>query len=118
MQSKLNLIANMAKADRNMKFSSLVHHINELNLLECYRELKRNKASGIDGVTVESYGENLHDNIHDLVQRLKSKQYKHQPVRRVYIPKPGKEERRALGIPVLEDKLVQLMAKKLLESIL
>ena len=107
----------MAKADRKMKFTSLVHHINEANLLECYRELKRNKASGIDGVTVEEYGQNLQDRIKDLVQRLKTKQYKPQPVRRVYIPKPGKEESRALGIPALEDKLVQLMVKKLLEAI-
>ena len=117
MYSKLNLIANRAKQDNKERFSSLIHHINEENLLLCFAELKRNKASGIDGVTVQSYEANLRTNISDLVQRLKSKTYRPQPVRRVYIPKPGKQEKRGLGIPAVEDKLVQIAMKKLLEAI-
>ena len=97
MYSKLNLIANRAKQDNRERFSSLIHHINEESLLLCFAELKRNKASGIDGVTVQSYEANLRTNISDLVQRLKSKTYRPQPVRRVYIPKPGKQEKRGFN---------------------
>jgi len=117
MKLKLDLIAKKAQQDKTLRFTSLVHHINEENLVQCYWELNRNKACGIDNVTVEAYGENLADNIHSLVQRLKDKSYRPQPVRRAYIPKPGKQEKRGLGIPSVEDKLVQLMVKKLLESI-
>ena len=117
MQGKLNLIADKAKQNPNMKFTALIHHINADNLLQCYNELKRNKACGIDGVTLDEYGINLNENIKLLVQKLRTKEYRHKPVRRVYIPKPGKEEKRALGIIALEDKLVQLMAKKILEPI-
>lgn len=117
MKSQLDLIADKAKQNVNMKFTSLIHHINEENLLQCYSELKRNKACGIDGVTLEKYGNDLNKNIKLLVEKLKTKKYRHRPVRRVYIPKPEKSEKRGLGIPTLEDKLVQLMAKKILEPI-
>lgn len=118
MRGKLNLIADKAKQDKRLKFTALIHHINEGNLARCYQELKRDKASGIDNVTVEIYGQDLEKNIQDLVGRLKTKRYRPQPVKRVYIPKPGKpDEKRGLGLPTVEDKLVQLMVKKLLESI-
>lgn len=116
-QSKLNLIAAKAAQDKRLKFTSLVHLINEANLAACYQRLKRNKASGVDNVTVDAYGAKLNENIKVLVERLKSKTYRPQPVRRVYIPKPGKDEKRALGIPTVEDKLVQMMLKQILESI-
>ena len=63
MQVKLNQIAHKAKRDRGFKFTSLVHHVNEEGLALCYRALKRNKACGIDGVTVEAYGNDLQDNL-------------------------------------------------------
>lgn len=118
MKAKLNLITEKAKCDKRLKFTALIHHINEDNLVACYHELKRDKASGIDGVTVEAYGKDLERNVYNLVERLKTKAYRPQPVKRVYIPKAGKkDEKRGLGIPTVEDKLVQLMLKKLLEAI-
>src|SRR5665648_72644 len=118
MKAKLNLITEKAKRDKRLKFTSLIHHINEDNLVKSYYELKKEKASGIDGVTVEEYGRDLEWNIYHLVERLKPKSYRPQPVRRVYIPKAGKkDEKRGLGIPTVEDKLVQQMLKKLLEAI-
>lgn len=118
MKGKLNLITEKARRDKRLKFTSLIHHFNEENLAQCYRELKRDKASGVDGVTVQGYGEHLEENIRRLVETLKTKQYRAQPVRRVYIPKAGKaDEKRGLGIPTVEDKLVQLMLKKILEAI-
>ncbi len=117
MNNKLNLIAKKAEQDKRIKFNALMHHFSAENLLGCHRELKRNKACGIDGVTMEEYEQNLQGNIELLVNDLKSKSYRPKPVRRVYIPKPGKGEKRGLGIPALEDKIVQLMLKKILESI-
>jgi group II intron reverse transcriptase/maturase len=118
MKEKLNLIAEKARRDKRLKFTSLIHHINEENLAECYQVLKRDKACGIDGITVEDYGLKLKENISDLTCRLKTKRYRPQPVKRIYIPKPGKaDEKRGLGLPTVEDKLVQLMVKKLLEAI-
>ena len=117
MMKKLNLIAEKARREKKLKFTALIHHINEVNLARCYFELKEDKASGIDGVTVEDYGRNFGENISKLVGRLKAKEYRPQPVRRVYIPKAGSDEKRALGIPAVEDKLVQIMLKKILEAI-
>lgn len=115
--AKLNSISQKAKQDSKLKFTSLAHHINVGNLAQCYKELKRDRACGIDGVTVEEYGRNLKENLERLVCQMKEKSYRPQPVRRVYIPKPGKSEKRGLGIPSVEDKLVQLSVKKILESI-
>lgn len=117
MKVKLNQIAKKAKQDKHFKFTSLIHHVNVDNLALCYQELKRDKACGIDGVTVEEYGRNLQENLELLVEQLKTKQYRSKPVRRVYIPKVGKPEKRSLGIPSVEDKIVQIMLKKILESI-
>lgn len=117
MQVKLNQIARRAKQDKELKFTSLIHHVNEANLAECYRELKTNKACGIDGETVADYGKNLEDRLSQLMESMKLKQYRPKPVRRVYIPKAGKNEKRGLGIPSVEDKLVQMMLKKILEQI-
>ena len=117
MQKKLNQIAIRTKRDKRLKFTSLVYLINAENLAECYKELKRNKACGIDQVTVEAYGENLDEKLKTLVDSMKRKQYQPQPVKRVYIPKAGSKEKRGLGIPSTEDKLVQIMLKKILENI-
>ncbi|WP_341788863.1 MULTISPECIES: group II intron reverse transcriptase/maturase [unclassified Rickettsia] len=117
MESKLKLISAKAKEDKRLKFTALVHHVNKENLIECYKELKKNRACGIDEVTVEEYGKNLEENIDNLLHRLKDKSYRANAVRRVEIPKANSKEKRGLGIPTVEDKLVQLVVKKLLEAI-
>jgi group II intron reverse transcriptase/maturase len=98
------------------KFNSLAHLLTLDFLKGCFRELKRNKASGIDGVSVKEYDTNLEENLKDLVSRLKEKKYRPQPVRRTYIPKSG-GGKRGLGVPTVEDKIVQMGIKKILESI-
>lgn len=117
MMHGLNSIMVKARQDGKLKFTSLAHHLNVTNLAECYRELKRNRACGVDGVSVEEYGLNLLANLESLVGRLKNKSWKPLPVRRVYIPKPGGSGKRKLGIPSVEDKLVQMAVKKILEAI-
>jgi group II intron reverse transcriptase/maturase len=90
--------------------------LDERFLKECYFELGRDRASGIDGVSWEEYGENLEGNLEDLVARMKAKRYKPQPARRVYIPK-DEHSKRPLGLPSLEDKIVQKGMVRILEAI-
>jgi group II intron reverse transcriptase/maturase len=115
-QRAIQTIALKAKEYPKCKFTSLIHLLTEDFLKECFKELKRNKSPGIDGVTVSEYEERLDENIANLVARLKAKQYKPKPVKRVYIPKPN-GDKRPLGIPAVEDKIVQMAIKKLLEAI-
>jgi len=114
--TKLSSLSVRARENPQVKFTSLVHRLTVDFLRECFRELKRNKASGVDGVTVEEYEVNLEENLKGLVGRLKAKRYRPKPVRRVYIPKP-KGGKRPLGIPAVEDKIVQMGLKKMLEAI-
>lgn len=116
MVTKLESLTLRAREDPKCKFTSLAHLLSEDFLKECFWELKRDKASGIDGVTVQEYEVNLEGNLEDLVERMKAKRYRPQPVRRAYIPKPD-GGKRGLGIPAVEDKIVQRGIKKILEAI-
>jgi hypothetical protein len=114
MVTKLESLTLRARGDPKCRFTSLAHLLSEDFLKECFWELKRDKASGIDGVTVQEYEVNLEENLRDLVERMKAKRYRPQPLRRVYIPKPD-GSKRGLGIPAVEDKIVQMGIKKILE---
>jgi len=113
---KLALISERAQREPNCQFTSLAHLLNERFLMHCYHRLGRDRASGMDGVTWQEYGENLEENLRDLVTRLKAKRYKPLPARRVYIPK-DEHSTRPLGLPALEDKIVQKGIALILEAI-
>lgn len=115
-ETKLERITKSARENPRYRFTSLAHLLNEDYLAHCYAELKKNKASGADGVSVEEYGKNLAENLHGLVERMKRMQYRPQAVRRVYIPKEN-GKMRPLGIPAVEDKIVQLGMTRVLEAI-
>ena len=115
-RTKLALISKRAQEEPRCQFTSLAHLLDERFLKECYFELGRDRASGIDRVTGTEYGEDLYENLKDLVKRLKAKRYKPQPARRVYIPK-DKHSKRPLGLPSLEDKVVQKGMVHILEAI-
>jgi RNA-directed DNA polymerase len=115
-QAKLALIAERARREPQCRFTSLAHLLNERFLADSYHELGRDRASGVDGVTWEGYGRNLSGNLTGLVARMKAKQYKPQPARRVYIPKDDGKQR-PLGIMALEDKIVQKGMSRILEAI-
>jgi group II intron reverse transcriptase/maturase len=83
---------------------------------EAYRHLNKKSATGVDDVTYEEYGKNLKENLIDLETRLKDKRYHAKVVRRVNIPK-GNGKTRPLGIPVLEDKLVQWVVREILQAL-
>lgn len=116
MQTKIDRIRVLSEKDRNGKFTSLYHLINEQLLLECYWELDPDKAVGVDGIDKELYGENVSGNIMELVEKLKNRTYQPKPTRRVYIPKDN-GDRRPLGILSLEDKMVQMALAKILGAI-
>lgn len=116
MQTKLNLITEIAKRDNNVKINNAAYLLNAGNLKECFTMLKRGKAAGADGVSVENYEKNLEENLENLVERMKRQAYKPQPVRRTYIPKAN-GGMRPLGIPSIEDKIVQTGIARILEAI-
>jgi group II intron reverse transcriptase/maturase len=117
METKLLRIAELAKSDPKMQFTSLAHLLDKQSLVQCHIELPNKKATGINGTTKEQYSGNLEENIEDLVKRLKSKSYRPVPVRRMYIPKLNSKKKRPLGIPEHEDKIVQKGVTKILNSI-
>jgi len=117
VQTKLQRIALKASNDERCQFTSLFHLMNKELLLECFTQLKDKAASGIDNITKEAYAMSLEANLENLIERLHKMAYRPQPVLRVYIPKPGSKKRRPLGIPTLEDKLVQAGLVKILQAI-
>lgn len=116
METKLTRIAEMAKADSEVRFTSIGHFMDAKALMESHEEMETGKATGVDGVTKETYAANLETNVANLVGRLKQKSYRPQPARRTYIPKDEKSMR-PLGIPAYEDKLVQHALKRVLSAI-
>jgi len=105
-----------ARREPKHRFRSLYREINLPMLYESFRDLKRKAAPGVDGLSVADYEENLDGNLRGLLERLVGKTYRSQHVRRKYIPKGGGKTR-SLGIPALEDKIVQRAASKLLQAI-
>jgi len=95
----LTRIGEKARKEPGLVFTSLYHHIYDVdNLRACYDTLGAKKATGVDGVTKEEYGKNLEGNLQDLSGRLRRMGYRPGPKKRVYIPKPGSEKGRPLGI--------------------
>ena len=94
-----------------------MHLFNKEILKECFLKLRKNATAGVDDVTIEMYENNLDANLEQLVGRLREKWYKPKPVRRCFIPKNSKGELRPLGIPSVEDKIVQMLLKEILKAI-
>ena len=113
----LQRIGERAKQKPTEKWTTLLSHIRVPLLKEAYQRLRRNAAAGVDEVTWAEYGERLDERLHDLESRVHRGSYHPQPVRRVLIPK-GDGKLRPLGIPTLEDKIVQQAARMVLEPIL
>ncbi len=113
----LERVRHAAKKDRKLRFTALLHHIYNLETLRrAYFSLKKEAAPGVDGETWRHYGEELERNLQDLAERLKRGAYRAKPVRRVYIAKTDGRQR-PLGVPVLEDKIVQRGAVEVLNAI-
>jgi len=118
VSSKQERIAGLAKQSPQMAFTSLAYLMDIDWLKEAYRRTRKDGAVGVDGVTAEDYERDLEGNLQRLLDRAKSGTYQAPPVRRVHIPKGGSAtETRPLGIPTLEDKVLQRAVVMLLEPI-
>ena len=118
MSTNLKWIGEKARKEPGLVFTTLYHHVTDVdNLRACYDALPRDRAVGVDGVTKEEYGKKLVENLQDLSERLKRVGYRPRPKRRSYIPKPGSEKGRPLGISCFEDKIVELAVKRVMEPI-
>lgn len=121
-QDRTSALTNLARVGERAarkqgeRFVNLLNHIRVPLLEEAYFRLRKNAAAGVDGETWRSYGERLEDRLADLQDRIHRGNYHPPPVRRVYIPK-GNGQSRPLGIPSLEDKIVQQAVRMVLEPI-
>ena len=110
-------IAEKAKAALREQFTALAHHLTVDFLKETFSLMNRHGAPGVDRISMTGYGLNLDANLADLVGRMKRRAYDAPPVRRVYIPKAGTDKVRPLGIPAVEDRLLQAAVARLLSAI-
>src|SRR6201993_107788 len=118
VSTKKERIAALEKQSPQMAFTSLAHLMDMDWLKEAYRRTRKDGAAGVDGMTADEYEQDLEGNLQDLLDRAKSGTYQAPPVRRVHIPKGGSStETRPIGIPTLEDKVLQRAVVMLLEPI-
>ncbi len=117
MLTKQNRIAEIAKKYRDEALVSLHHHIDMDWMEESFKRVKSDTSPGVDGQTLEMYKGNLEHNLQDLLERAKSGSYVAPPVKRVYIPKGKGKEQRPIGIPTVEDRILQRAVLQVLEPV-
>ena len=113
----LQRVRDAARQRKKERFTALLHHVTIDLLKEAFLALKRRAAPGVDGVTWQDYEAGLQGNLQSLHARVHRGTYRAQPVRRKFIPKPGTDKRRPLGIAALEDKIVQRAVVEVLNAI-
>ena len=116
MSPEIRKVVDRARAEPEGRFHSLAHLLDVPALAAAYWRIRKDAAVGVDGVTKDQYGQDLERNLQGLCARLRSKRYRHQPIRRVHIPKDGGRTR-PIGISTLEDKIVQSAVRHVLEAI-
>lgn len=112
----LDRIRSSAKRDKDLKFTTLMHHVTIDRLRSAFNAIKKNAAPGIDGETWATYEEHLDENLNRLHQKAQSGGYQPKPSRRVYIPKAD-GRLRPLGVASLEDKILQRTVTEVLNAI-
>ncbi|NMP25180.1 reverse transcriptase domain-containing protein, partial [Sulfobacillus harzensis] len=118
MSPHLERITQRAAAAPHLRFTALAHHLSEDFLADTWQRMNRRGAPGVDHQTTAAYAADLKEHLSDLVARNRRHAYRAPAVRRVYIPKPGKpDQRRPLGIPTVEDRLLQAAVARLLGAI-
>ena len=113
----LDRVRHAARQRKKEKFTALLHHVTIDLLRDAFLALKRRAAPGVDGVTWQDYEASLEGNLQDLHARVHRGAYRALPVRRRFIPKPGSDKQRPLGIAALEDKIVQRATVTVLNAI-
>jgi group II intron reverse transcriptase/maturase len=116
VSSELDRVRQVARLDRDVRFTALLHHVTVDRLREAYRAISPNAAPGVDGVTWRDYGVDLEANLQDLHARVHRGAFRAMPTRRVFIPKPD-GRLRPLGVASLEDKILQRAVVEVLNAI-
>ncbi|MBC8425146.1 group II intron reverse transcriptase/maturase [bacterium] len=117
ISTRLRRIATLAREHPERAFRSIHHVIDASFLKEAYRRTRKDGAVGVDGRTAAAYAEHLESNLSALLTRLKTGSYRAPPVRRVHIPKGDGGQRRPIGIPTFEDKILQRAVSMVLEAL-
>ena len=110
-------IAELAQREPKLTLTTLAHHVDEVWMHEAYRRVRKDAAAGVDGVTAVQYEADLEANLSGLLERFKSGRYRASAVRRVHLEKPGTSKTRPIGIPTLEDKILQRAVLMVLEPV-
>jgi RNA-directed DNA polymerase len=116
VRSELGRVRQVARKDKDVRFTALLHHVDVDRLRKAYFALRPKAAPGVDGVTWHEYGQDLEDNLRDLHARVHGGSYRAKPSLRAYVPKPDGRQR-PLGIAVLEDKVLQRAVVEVLIAI-
>ena len=116
VSSDLDRVRQVARKDRDVRFTALLHHVSVDRLREAYRAVSPNAAPGVDGVTWRDYGLDLEANLRDLHARVQRGAYRAMPARRVFIPKTD-GRLRPLGVAGLEDKILQRAVVEVLNAV-
>jgi group II intron reverse transcriptase/maturase len=114
--SGLDRVREVARRDKEARFTALLHHVDLSRLWAAYVAINPKAAPGVDRVTWDAYGQDLRENLEDLLRRVHSGAYRASPSRRVYIPKPDGRQR-PLGIATLEDKILQRAVVEVLNAV-
>jgi group II intron reverse transcriptase/maturase len=116
VSSDLDRVRQLARKDKEVRFTALLHHVTVDRLREAYRAISPNAAAGVDGVTWRDYGLDLEANLLDLHARVHRGAYRARPTRRVFIPKAD-GRLRPLGVAALEDKILQRAVVEVLNAV-
>jgi RNA-directed DNA polymerase len=116
VSTDLDRVRQVARKDKDVRFTALLHHVTIDRLREAYRAIRPGAAPGVDGVMWRDYGRDLEGNLRDLHDRVHRGSYRARPSRRAYIPKAN-GRRRPLGVASLEDKIVQRAVVEVLNAV-
>ena len=117
MATKLEHIAAKARCEPTLRFTSLAHHITHEQVLKNLQKISKRSAAGVDGQNVEEARKSFADWIGPMLDSVHRQGYKAPDIRRVYIPKPGKTEKRPLGVPTVSDRALQRSTAEVLSAI-
>ncbi len=117
MATELERIAAKARCEPELRFTSLAHHVTRDRVEKNLKKIPNRSAPGCDDVTVAEAKRDFDQWIEPMLQSVHQQGYKAPPIRRVYIPKPGKQEKRPLGVPCVSDRALQRSTSEVLSAI-
>jgi RNA-directed DNA polymerase len=117
METGLERIAAKARSEPKLRFTSLGHHITQERVWTNLCQIPKRSAPGVDGQSVTEAKESFREWVEPMLQSVHRRGYQAPDIRRVYIPKPGKQEKRPLGVPCVSDRALQRSAAQILSAI-